>query len=129
MPITVSVDQPNNLTTFIVRNEISSDDVLTALKSIYEKRDLNPTKYFLWNYREGTPDPTIRNEDLEKIVSYSSAHAFKREGGKTAIVARADFEFDVSKKFELFTQLKGLSITVEVFRSLGEAMIWLNERV
>jgi hypothetical protein len=43
-------------------------------------------------------------------------------------VARDDLEFDISKKYEFFTRLKGLSITVEVFRSLGEAMLWLDER-
>lgn len=128
MPIRYKIDRPNNLTTFVVYGEISADDVLSALRPIYEDPNLAPTLNVLWDYREGAPDPSIRDEDLEKIVSYLSNHAGKRAGGKTAIVARADLEFDVSKKYAFFTQLKGLSIDVEVFRSLGEAMMWLNEQ-
>ena len=129
MPITVSVDQPNNLTTFVVYGEVSADDVLAAIRPFYEDPGFEPTLNVLWDYREGAPDPSITDKEIEQIVSYLSNHAGKRAGGKTAIVARADLEFDVSKKYEFFTQLKGLSITVKVFRSLGEAMIWLHERV
>ena len=127
MPIKLRVQRDKNLTTFVVYGEVSADDMLAAIKPFYEDPDFKPTLNVLWDYREGTPDPSIRDEDIEKIVLYLSNHAGKRAGGKTAIVARADLEFDVSKRYEFFTQLKGLSVTVEVFRSLGEAMIWLNE--
>ena len=68
----------------------------------------------------------IKDEDIERIVSYLSNQAGKRAGGKTAIIARTDLDYEITKKYELFTQLKGLSVTIEVFRSLGEAMIWLD---
>jgi len=128
MPVTYKIDPSKNLTSFVVYGEISAEDILSAIRPIYENPDLLPTLNVLWDYREGVPDPLIRDEDIEKIASYLSNHATKRAGGKTAIVARADLEFDISKKYEFFTRLKGLSITVEVFRSLGEAMLWLDER-
>ena len=127
MPIHVEIDRLNNLTTFIVHNEVTADDALEAIKPIYEDPHLRPTLNMLWDYREGSPDPSIKDEDLEKIISYLSKHAGKRAGGKTAIVARTDFEYDVSKKYEFFTKLQGLSISIEVFRTLDEAMTWLNK--
>lgn len=127
MPIKLDTDRSRNLTTYVVYGTISADDVLAAIKPTYEDPDLMPTLNVLWDYREGAPDPSIRDEDIERIVSYLSNHVGKRAGGKTAIIARENFEHDVSKKYEFFTQLKGLSISVEVFRSLGEAMLWLNE--
>jgi hypothetical protein len=127
MPITSKIDRANNLTTFIVKGEISADEALRALKPFYENPDHPPSLNLLWDLREILPLPSITEKGLSRIISYLSIHASKRRGGKTAIVARADFEFNVSKKYELFAQLKGLSITIIVFRSLGEAMMWLTE--
>jgi len=126
MPINLKIDRSNNLTTFVVYDQITADDVLETLKTVYEDPEKPPTLNALWDFREGSPDPQIKDEDIERIVSYLSNHAGKRAGGKTAIVARTDLDFEITKKYEFFTQLKGLSVTVEVFRSLGEAMIWLN---
>ena len=127
MSISLRTDRPNNLTTFIVRGEILADEILSALKLFYENPEQPATLNILIDLREIHSAPTIKDEDLSRIVSYSSNHADKRKGGKTAMVARSDFEFYMSKKYELFTQLKGLSITVVVFRSFGEAMMWLEK--
>jgi len=126
MPITSKVDRLNNLTTFIVTGEFSADLVVSVLKPLYEDPDHQPTLNILWDLREIDRAAAIKDEDLRKIVTYKSIYNTKRVGGKTAIVARSDFEFYFSKKYELFTQLKGISVTIEVFRSLGEAMIWLG---
>ena len=126
MPINLNIDRSNNLTTFVVYDQITADDVLETLKPVYEDPEKLPTLNALWDFREGSPDPHIKDEDIERIVSYLSNHAGKRAGGKTAIVARTDLVYEITKKYELFTQLKGLSVTIEVFRSLGEAMMWLN---
>ena len=101
-------------------------DVISSLKPIYEDPVHPPKLNIIWDLRDIPPDQTIKNEDLKRIVTYISQHAEKRIGGKTAIVARAEFEYNVSKKYELFVQLEGIAIGVGVFRSLGEAMIWLG---
>jgi len=109
-----------------MEGELDVDEVISSLKSIYEDSDHPPTLNIMWDLREITPDQTVKDGDLQRIVTYLSQHAEKRIGGKTAIVARSKFEYNVSKKFELFVQLEGLAIGVGVFRSLGEAMIWLG---
>jgi len=126
MPISSHIDRNTNLTTFILEGELDVDELLSSLKPIYEDPDHSPTLNIIWDLREIIPDQTVMDEDLKRIVSFLSRHAEKRVGGKTAIVARAEFEYNVSKKYELFVQLEGLSIAVGVFRSLGEAMIWLG---
>ena len=115
MPITSKTDRSINLTTFVVMGEISADEAISALKPFYENPDHPPTLNLVWDLREILPVPSITEEGLSRIISYLSIHASKRRGGKTAIVARADFEFNVSKKYELFAQLKGLSIMIKVF--------------
>lgn len=102
------------------------DELFSSLKPIYEDPDHPPTLNIIWDLREILPGQTIKDEDLKRIVTYLSQHAEKRIGGKTAIVARAEYEYNVSKKYELFVQLGGIAIGVGVFRSLGEAMIWLG---
>ncbi len=126
MPISSNIDRHNNLTTFILEGELDVDELLSSLQPIYEDPGHPPTLNIVWDLREIIPDQTVMDEDLKRIVTYLSQHAEKRVGGKTAIVARGEFEYNVSKKYELFVQLEGLSIAVGVFRSLGEAMIWLG---
>ena len=100
--------------------------MISALRPIYEDPEHPPTLNILWDLREIVPAHSVKDEDLKRIVTYTSRHDEKRIGGKTAIVARAEFEYNVSKKYELFVQLEGIAIAVGVFRSLGEAMIWLG---
>ena len=126
MTISSTIDRNSNLTTFILEGQLEADEVLSSLKPIYEDPDHPPTLNIIWDLQEIIPDQTIKDEDLKRIVTYLSRNAEKRVGGKTAIVARAEFEYSASKKFELFVQLEGISIAVGVFRSLGEAMLWLG---
>ena len=126
MSISSKADRSSNLTTFIVNGEFSADEMLSVLKPFFENPDHPPTLNILWDLQEINPVASIKDEDLNEIVSFLSIHSARRIGGKTAIVARADFEYNISKKYELFTQLKGLSEVIETFRSLGEAMIWLG---
>jgi len=127
MPITSKTDWSSNLTTFIVNGEISADEVLSVLNQLYESPDHPPTLNVLWDLREISPVTSIKDEDLNEIVSFLSIHSAKRIEGKTAIVARSDFEYKLSKRYGLFTQLKGVSVIIKTFRTLGEAMIWLGE--
>ena len=126
MSISSNTDRNSNLTTLVLVGKFDADEILSSLKPIYEDPDHPPTLNMLVDLREIIPDQTIKDEDLRKIVAYLSRHAEKRVGGKTAIVARAEFEYNFSKKYELFVQLEGIAISVGVFRSLGEAMIWLG---
>jgi len=126
MPITSKTDWSSNLTTFIVNGEISANENLSVFKAFYENPDHPPTLNILWDLRDIIPSASITDEDIHRVVTYLSKHESKRVGGKTAVVARADFEYNFGKKYELFTKLNAQSVTVEVFRSLGEAMIWLG---
>ena len=127
MSITSKTDWSNNLTTFIVSGEISADETLSVFKAFYENPDHPPTLNILWDLRDIIPSPSITDEGINGVVTNLSKHVSKRVGGKTAVVARADFEYNFGKKYELFSQLNVQSVTVEVFRSLGEAMIWLGD--
>ncbi len=126
MPISSKIDRRKNLTTFILEGKLDVDEILASLKSFYENPDHPPTLNIIWDLWEISPGQSIKDEDLKRIVTYLSQHAKKRVGGKTAIVARAEYEYNVSKKYELFVQLENISIVVGVFPSLGEAMIWLG---
>jgi hypothetical protein len=79
MPISSKTDRPNNLTTFIVNDEISADEALSALKPFYENPDEPPTLNILWDLREIHQAPSIKEEGLSRIVSYLSIHADKRK--------------------------------------------------
>ena len=50
MPINLNIDRSNNLTTFVVYDQITADDVLETLKPVYEdpeKLNSQGTHHFL----------------------------------------------------------------------------------
>lgn len=127
MTIVFQADRSNNLTSFIVKDQISIDEVMEVLKQFYELSNQPPTLNILWDIHDLDTITTLMDEDINRVVTYLSKHTQKRIGGKTAIVARAEIEYELSRRYEFFTQLKGLSVATRVFRTLGEAMIWIGD--
>ena len=74
--------------------------------------------------------------DIEKVEGSSSAlsdniridcaHSEKLVGMRTAIVAGTDFLFGFARMYKSLAELEESPITVEVFRTFGEAREWLG---
>jgi hypothetical protein len=64
---------------------------------------------------------------IDSILDYISQHAQKRAGGKTAILISKDLEYGMSRMVPALSELKGIPVKLEVFRSLAEAEHWLAE--
>ena len=122
MPIKTSVDNDKQLSTHTVLGEVSFEDGMTTLKQFWENR---PTMNVLWDYRKGSL-ARVSSVDLERMVDYVTVHSEKRAGGKTAIVVSRDLEYGLLRVLGTLREIRKIPLQSEVFRSMEEAIEWLN---
>jgi Ca2+-binding EF-hand superfamily protein len=123
MSIKSKIDKTMNLTTHILKGKISADDLRSVLESFFNDR---PTENVLWDLREAKSDGKIISNDLEKIARFVKKNQSLSSHGKVALVASSDLAFGLSRTYEAFAQIEGISYSVRVFRSMEGAVKWLE---
>ena len=123
MHVTSSVDQEKQLTIITIVGDLSLEKLMEVIKPLYEKR---PSKNVLWDVRNASMAP-ISNEDIQSIVKYLKQHGEVRTGGKSAIVASEDFNYGITRMIKTYSEIDKISFTMNVFRSMEEAVQWLEE--
>ena len=63
---------------------------------------------------------------LETNIQIDLAHSEKLTGMRTAIAASNDLMFGFARMYQTLAELQGSPLTVEVFRTVGEAREWLG---
>jgi len=66
------------------------------------------------------------SNSLETNIRIDRAHSEKLAGMRTAIVAVTDLMFGFARMYQTLAELQGSPLTVEVFRTAGEAREWLG---
>jgi len=125
MPITSQIDQSGQLTTHIATGEISSNDIIRVIESFYKE---NPTKNIIWNFRDADTDAllSLSYNELKDIVRFTKQHEDLRRSGKTALVVSTDLAFGLGRMYDALAEIENLSHSVKVFRSMDEAIKWLE---
>ncbi len=122
MSITSHIDTAKDLTTFTVTGVLSFDEVMPEIEAFHTGE---PTKHVIWDLLAAT-DVQFTSEQVERVATYQPPYDGKKEAGKSAIVAREDFLFGLSRMFETQNNLTEAPYTVMVFRSIDEAYQWLD---
>lgn len=79
----------------------------------------------LWDLTQADLSDIVTG-DLRDEAIQTRAFADKRKGGKTALVAEGTLEFGISRMLEVFYDLQDMPFALEVFRTIDEAMQWLQ---
>jgi hypothetical protein len=66
------------------------------------------------------------SSSLETNIRIDCAHREKLAGMRTAIVASIDLMYGFARMYQTLAELQGSPLTVEVFRTVGEAREWLG---
>jgi hypothetical protein len=122
MSIVINIDKDRDLTQFTVMGEATLDELLTALKQIWEEE---PTLFELWDFRAAS-GVRVSDEETGAIMEYIKNHSEKRSGGKTAFVATGELEYGMSRMAEAQVVIEGFPFQVKTFRSIEAAMAWLD---
>jgi len=123
MTISRSANPEKELTTLVVSGELSKQKWLEAHRSIYEG---HPTKNLLWDFRNAD-FRRITSEDVGFMADYVQEHGHLRAGGKTAWVVSNALEFGMLRMAEAFGEIRKLPFEIKLFRSMDEAIQWLDE--
>jgi len=122
MPIEIRSDQARDLTIATLEGVVTFHDIMAAIESFYSQ----PTKKIIWD-SSNCQYSQLTHVEVQKLATFPLRYSDLRKDGKTAIVAREDLSFGLSRMFQAFGQAKDLPFSIEVFRELGDAMQWIAE--
>ena len=70
---------------------------------------------------------SLTSEQVANLSNHSKKYSHLRIGGKIAYIVNNDVNYGLAHMYQIHTELKEHHEAHGVFRSLEEAMIWLNE--
>ena len=127
MPITSKVDKIINLTLFTLTGELTIDEILGALKSFWEAREL--TLNTIWDARNAIVT-NIKSSEIETIAGFIGQYRNRfeeRKNGKAAIVATTDLQYGLSRILETLYERENAPIKLRPFRTMEKAIQWLGQ--
>ena len=119
--ITVKIDHAKDLSIFICAGELVFGEIISHMKRFYQGNDFPPTKKILWDIRNAS----ISALTVDQVYHIASKFNFVMDGGKTAVVAPQDINYDIVKIFE--KEAVNIPRDFIVFREMGEATSWLEK--
>jgi hypothetical protein len=127
MPITSKIDRVRNLTINTVRGNITADELRSSVKTFWESPTL--TLNLIWDVREATFDK-MKYKEMDDILfrlqDYKERFS-EREFGKTAIVVNNEEQYNIMQQLSNHATLQNLPIIPDVFKTMGEAMAWIDQ--
>jgi hypothetical protein len=124
MPIAYQINRSKNLTVFTWAGQVMFSELTDSLRA-YAKD--GPTRYELYDLRELTGE-RLSKEEIERLVAFLNKHAsYRPKNSETAVVVDQDIDFGISTMIATLTYIDGVvPYEVKVFRSMGEAINWLD---
>ena len=119
------VDKDKKLTTITVSWKSDFDELMIVLKSFLND---NKTEHLLLDLSDSFLDDLTYDHvvDLCKYAAYRD-NGKSRITGKTALVSSSSLQFEIGSMFKAYFEIENSDINVLVFRSLEEALSWLDE--
>jgi hypothetical protein len=87
--------------------------------------DEKPTAKTLWDFREAR-GAKLKPKDIEDFTSYAKNQERKRPPGKTAFLSHTNLGFGLSRMGEIFSEVLEVPWEFRSFRSIEEAVKWLE---
>ena len=119
------VDKDKKLTTITVSWKSDFDELMIVLKSFLND---NKTEHLLLDLSDSFLDDITYDHvvDLCKYAAYRD-NGKSRITGKTALVSSSSLQSEIGRMFKAYFEIENSDINVAVFRSLEEALSWLEE--
>ncbi len=121
--IEVEVDRQQDLTTYKVAGPVTASEIIQAIEDFYSGE---PTRKVLWIMTEASFDE-LTSEDVRRMAQTTEKFSHMRKTGKTALVFSGEVGFGLGRMHEAFRDLEASPVRQESFRSLDEALRWLED--
>jgi hypothetical protein len=122
--IRFTTDTSIDLSIFSCTGQLSADEIMKTVKSIYEGM---PSRNIIWDLAESDVS-SITADEVRELARGVKKLAHSREGGKTAIVSPKDISYGIGRMYQIFAEIYSQSAQIEVFRSKLEAERWVNDK-
>ncbi len=119
--IKVVKDTLNDMTIFVVRGGLSTEEIIDKVKDYYSG---NPTRLVLWDMTEAATVGDIATAELKQIINTVKNLWEKRFRGKTAIVISTDVDFGLGRIYMVHAEFN-LPYKYAIFRDVVAARKWL----
>jgi hypothetical protein len=116
------IEKHKDLTIIEVVGKVSANEIIDTFKEFYESEY---TLNVLWDLSNSSLSG-LNSDKLRQIISVAKQHAHLREGGKTALFTTTPLGFGIARMYEILAEANQLPIPNRVFRSLDDAMAWLE---
>jgi hypothetical protein len=120
--IEIHYDQTTDLTVVIATGKITAGDMFAAAQKYLAD---NPTGKVLWNFMEAD-GAHIKSEDFRNLHIKISRLPNIQKNKKIALVVSRDVGYGLSRLSAIYAEQAGIKAEFNVFRSLEEAMKWLE---
>ena len=123
MPIKYDIIKKTKLVMAVGSGVVTANDILDHLKSLAEDNSYIAPMKKLIDYRN-VESLNVSSEEAPLIVQRKNALAKKFAGEKCAFVSPGDLTFGTARVHQALAD--GADIDTEVFRSIEEAINWLD---
>ncbi len=124
MKFSTKIDKKLGVRMHKVAGEVTVSDILAELKQVYSKPDFDSTLNVLWDLRQARLVSTSSME-VDELSRFVADHWGKPGGSRGALVVSRDFEFGLTRMYEVFLESKTPN-DVTVFRDYDEALEWIK---
>jgi hypothetical protein len=128
MPVKSEIDKDNNVIIRKVVGELTLQDIKDALVSTPQLAGFEPDMGVVWDYSEGT-NANFGPNEIKKLAQSVEQWSQGRGSAKyrSASFAPRDIEFGLSRMYQAFIEIRGVSFEFSVFRELDQAIRWVNK--
>lgn len=124
MEIKTEINQERNIRYNIVRGGLDVRDITEYLKKIYSVSVSYSNMNVFWDLQEAD-FTSLTSKDVKFIMEHVSAHWGKNGENKAALVVAGDYEFGMTRMFQLMLEVETTS-KVAVFKDRGAAEKWIG---
>ena len=128
MAIELKIDQERNLAVYTLSGDVTVKDVKEVVRCFGESLEL--AKNLLWDTRPATFLKPLEREDVEQMVALMEPYResfIEGEEVKWAVIAETDLGFGIKRMFSSMLQMEGFPISLEPFRTIEDALEYLEE--
>jgi len=122
MPVRRTREEDQEFTRLVVSGHVLEEEMHEALEEFYNNQ---PTKLLLWDMSLADVwhiTPVMVLDFVKKAAKLGS----KRSGGRTAVLAPDDLQFDLGMMSQAFHSQESNHVVLRIFRSEEEALSWLT---
>jgi dihydrodipicolinate synthase/N-acetylneuraminate lyase len=121
---TIDIRTVGNLLTVSVTGDLDVKEVIAVVEEYYPN---GIVKDVIWNLTNGSIT-TISTQGFKEIanVTLKTVANRARQGGRTVFVGNSSAEFGLMRMYAVIAEIAGVSIKYTVFKSMEEALKWLE---